>query len=359
MDRQTDSMRDYAQFVSRLCGEESLKHLDSAAVARIIEHGSRLASDQQKLSTRFGEIADVIREAHYYAVQENVPHVTESHVRRAVEERFHRSRLIQERIQEMTARGILLIDVSGERIGQVNGLSVMDLGDIAFGHPCRITATVGVGREGVIDIEREAKLGDATHTKGVLILAGYLVEKYGRDKPLGLEARLVFEQSYSGVAGDRAASSELYAILSRLSGLAIRQGIAVTGSVNQNGEVQAIGGVNEKIEGFFEVCRAGGLTGEQGVMIPDSNQQHLMLKEEVVDAVRAGKFHIWAVRTIDEGIAILTGVKAGVRREDGTFEEGTVNARVAARMAELTETLARSGRTEGPREGSASSPSDR
>jgi lon-related putative ATP-dependent protease len=349
MDRQTESVEDYARFVSSLCGEEGLKHLDSVAVAKMIELGSRLAGDQQKLSTRFGEIADVIREANYYAVQESVPYVTESHVRRAIEERFYRSRLIQQRIQEMTARGILLIDVRGERIGQVNGLSVMNLGDIAFGHPCRITATVGAGREGVIDIEREAKLGDATHTKGVLILGGYLVEKYGRDKPLGLAARLVFEQSYSGVAGDSASSSELYALLSALSGLPIRQGIAVTGSVNQKGEVQAIGGVNEKIEGFFEVCRSRGLTGDQGVLIPASNEQHLMLKEEVVEAVGAGKFHIRAVSTVDEGIEILTGVKAGARREDGTFEEGTVNARVAARMAELTETLGQLGGKEGTR----------
>jgi predicted ATP-dependent protease len=221
---------------------------------------------------------------------------------------------------------------------------VIDLGDIAFGHPSRITASVGVGREGLIDIEREAKLGGPTHTKGVLILAGYLMDKYAQDKPLGLSARLVFEQSYSGVEGDSASSTELYAILSELSGLPIKQGIAVTGSVNQRGEVQAIGGVNEKIEGFFEVCRVKGLTGTQGVLIPAANEQNLMLKEEVVEAVREGKFHIWAVKTIDEGIVILTGVKAGLRKEDRTFEEGTVNARVDRRLSELAQTLAKFGK---------------
>jgi lon-related putative ATP-dependent protease len=344
MDRTDESIKDYALFVSTVCSEGGLKHLDSPALAKIVEHGSRLAGDQAKLSTRFGEIADVIREASYYAVQEASASVTAAHIKKAIDERFYRSSLIQGRLKEMTQRGTLLIDVEGEKAGQVNGLSVIDLGDIAFGHPSRITASVGVGREGLIDIEREAKLGGPTHTKGVLILAGYLMDKYAQDKPLGLSARLVFEQSYSGVEGDSASSTELYAILSELSGLPIKQGIAVTGSVNQRGEVQAIGGVNEKIEGFFEVCRVKGLTGTQGVLIPAANEQNLMLKEEVVEAVREGKFHIWAVKTIDEGIVILTGVKAGLRKEDRTFEEGTVNARVDRRLSELAQTLAKFGK---------------
>jgi predicted ATP-dependent protease len=221
----------------------------------------------------------------------------------------------------------------------VNGLSVMGLGDFAFGNPSRVTASIGLGREGVIDIEREAKMGGPIHTKGVLILSGYLNEKYAQDKPLSLSARLVFEQNYGGVEGDSASSTELYAILSALSGLPIKQSIAVTGSVNQKGEVQAIGGVNEKIEGFFEVCKAKGFTDQHGVMIPASNVQNLMLKEEVVDAVKAGRFHIYSVKTIDEGIEVLTGTKAGERRKDGTFENGTVNHKVNKQLKSMAEKL--------------------
>ena len=272
MERTDGTVSDYVDFVSSICIAEGLKHLESAALAKVVEHGSRLTEDQRKLSTRFGEIADVIREANYYAIQDGSEYVGAAHVKKAIDERFYRSNLIQQRIQELIADGTLMMDVQGERVGQVNGLSVLDLGDIAFGQPSRITASIGVGREGLIDIEREAKLGGPTHTKGVMILAGYLTEQYAQDKPLSLSARLGFEQSYSGVDGDSASSTELYALLSELSGLAIRQGIAVTGSVNQKGEVQAIGGVNEKIEGFFEACWARGLTGQQGVMIPE--EQH-------------------------------------------------------------------------------------
>jgi lon-related putative ATP-dependent protease len=346
MDRKDESVRDYTFFISMVCSEEGLKHFDNSALARVVDHGSRLCEDQSKLSTRFGVIADIAREAGHYAIEENSPYVTVAHVAKAIEEKVYRSSLIQEKIKEMTQRGTLMIDVQGEKVGQLNGLSVIDLGDITFGHPTRITASIGVGREGLIDIEREAKLGGPTHTKGVLILSGYLMEKYAQDKPLSLSARIVFEQSYSGVEGDSASSTELYAILSNLSGLPIKQSIAVTGSVNQRGEVQAIGGVNEKIEGFFGVCKAKGLIGNQGVLIPASNEQNLMLKEEVVEAVREGKFHIWAVKTIDEGIEILTGVKAGLRKEDGTFEEGTVNERVDKRLRELTQTLLKFGKGE-------------
>jgi len=339
MARTEENVKKYAAFVCMLCEKEKLKHLDGSALAQLVEYSQRIAEDQQKLSTRFAEVADIVREANFYATQENSNLVTGNHVEKAIEEKIYRSKLIQEKIQEMIKRGILLIDTDVEKVGQVNGLSVMGLGDFAFGNPSRVTASIGLGREGVIDIEREAKMGGPIHTKGVLILSGYLNEKYARDKPLSLSARLVFEQSYGGVEGDSASSTELYAMLSALSGLPIKQSIAVTGSVNQKGEVQAIGGVNEKIEGFFEVCKAEGFSGQQGVMIPDSNIQNLMLKEEIVDAVKAGKFHIYSAKTIDEGIEVLTGVKAGERRQDGNFEEGTVNYRVDKQLKEMAEKL--------------------
>ena len=339
MERTEENVKKYAAFVCTLCEKENLKHLEQSALAKLIEYSQRIAEDQQKLSTRFAEVGDIIREANFYAVQEKSDAVTEKHVKKAIEEKIYRSRLIQEKIQEMITRGVLLIDTDAEKVGQVNGLSVMGLGDFAFGNPSRVTASIGLGREGVIDIEREAKMGGPIHTKGVLILSGYLNQKYAQDKPLSLSARLVFEQSYGGVEGDSASSTELYAILSALSGLPIKQNIAVTGSVNQKGEVQAIGGVNEKIEGFFEVCKAVGLTGEQGVMIPESNVQNLMLKEEIVDAVKAGKFHIYSAKNIDEGIEVLTGTKAGTKLQDGTFEEETVNYRVNKQLKDMAEKL--------------------
>lgn len=339
MDRTQENMQKYAAFICTFCGKENLRHLEASAVAKTIEYASRLAEDQEKLSTRFADIADIVREANFYALQENSEYVTADHVKKAIEEKIYRSNLIQKKIQEMMERNILLIDTDGEIVGQVNGLTVMSLGDFSFGAPSRVTASIGLGREGIIDIQREAKLAGPIHTKGVLILSGYLAEKYAQDKPLSLSARLVFEQSYGMVEGDSASSTELYGILSALSGIPIKQNIAVTGSVNQKGEVQAIGGVNEKIEGFFEVCKTKGLTGIQGVLIPESNVENLMLKEEVVDAVKAGKFHIYPVKTIDEGIEILAGVKAGARRPDGTFEEGTVNYRVDKRLKEMAEKI--------------------
>jgi lon-related putative ATP-dependent protease len=339
MDRSDENVRDYASFVSTICEEEGLLHLDASALAKVVEYGSRLAEDQSKLSTRFRDIADILREANYYASQEGSKLVCADHITKAIEERIYRSNLIQERIAEMIERDIIKIESRGELVGQVNGLSVIDLGDLAFGRPSRITASVNLGREGLIDIEREAKLGGPIHSKGVMIIAGYLAEKFAQDKPLSLSARLVFEQSYSGVEGDSASSTELYAILSSLSGVPIKQSVAVTGSVNQKGEIQAIGGVNEKIEGYFEICKARELSGEQGVMIPQSNIENLMLKEEVVEAVQAGKFHIWPVSTIDEGIEVLTGLKAGERLEDGTFEEGSLNSMVNQRLMEYAESM--------------------
>ena len=339
MDRNEENVQMYASFVCTLCQKEGLSHLDKSAVAKIIEYSSRLAEDQNKLSTRFADVADIIREAHFYSSSENTQHITGEHVKKATEEKLYRSSLVEDKVQEMIEKGLILIDTTGSKVGQVNGLSVMSLGDFSFGRPSRVTAAVGLGRKGIIDIEREAKLGGNIHTKGVMILSGYLSSKYAQDKPLSLSCHLVFEQSYGGVEGDSASSTELYCILSSLSNLPINQGIAVTGSVNQKGEVQAIGGVNEKIEGFFEVCRAQGFTGEQGVIIPESNVQNLMLKEEVVDAVKAGTFHIYPVRTIDEGIEILTGVTAGVRREDATFELDTVNYKVDKCLKEMAEHL--------------------
>jgi lon-related putative ATP-dependent protease len=339
MPRTDEKVQQYAAFVCGLCEKESLKHLDGSGLAKLVEYSSRLIEDQYKLSTQFSYIADIIRESNYYATQDNSEFITGDHVKKAIEEKIYRSKLIQEKIQEMITRGFFLIDTAEEKVGQVNGLSVMGLGDFAFGMPSRVTASIGLGREGVMDIEREAKMGGPIHTKGVLILSGYINDKYARDKPLSLSARLVFEQNYEGVEGDSASSTELYSILSSLSGLPIKQNLAVTGSVNQKGEVQAIGGVNEKIEGFFEVCKAKGLTGVQGVMIPDSNVQNLMLKEEVVDAVKAGKFNIYSVKTIDEGIEVLTGAKAGQRRADGTFEEGTVNYLVDKQLSAMAEKL--------------------
>jgi predicted ATP-dependent protease len=256
-------------------------------------------------------------------------------IEKAIQERFERVSLVEDKIQEMIEEGTILIDTEGRVVGQVNGLSVYDMGQFAFGKPTRITARTSVGRAGVINIEREADMSGPTHNKGVLILAGFLRGKYAQRKPFALSASLAFEQSYAGVEGDSASSTEIYAILSSLSKVPLRQDIAVTGSVNQKGEIQPIGGVNEKIEGFFDVCRAKGLTGTQGVIIPHQNLQNLMLRSDVVEAVGKGQFHVYPVKTIDEGIEILTGVEAGVAREDGSFEEGTVNALVDQELERL------------------------
>lgn len=339
MPRTDERVKAYATFVCTLCDREHLKHLDGSGLAKIIEYSSRIVEDQQKLSTQFSLIADVIRESNFYASEDKSEVITAEHIKRAVEEKIFRSKLVQEKIQEMISRGFFLIDTTEQKVGQVNGLSVMSLGDFSFGIPSRVTASIGLGREGVVDIEREAKMGGPIHTKGVLILSGYINDKYARDKPLSLSARLVFEQSYSGVEGDSASSTELYSILSSLSGIPIKQNIAVTGSVNQKGEVQAIGGVNEKIEGFYEVCKAKGLTGEHAVMIPESNVQNLMLKEEVVDAVKEGKFNIYSVKTVDEGIEVLTGKKAGQPQPDGTYEKDTINYRVDKALGEMADKL--------------------
>jgi len=295
-----ENIQDFLALISTFCNKEKLLHLDGGAVAKLLEQSARLVEDQEKLSTHFGALGDIIREANFWARQESATQISATHIRQALDAKIYRSNLIEERINEMIDRGTLLIDTAGQTVGQVNGLSVLSFGDYAFGKPSRITASVGPGRGGIIDLEREVELGGPIHSKGVLILSGYLTQQFAQEQPLSLSARLVFEQSYEGVEGDSASSTELYALLSALSGLPIKQSIAVTGSVNQHGEVQAIGGVNEKIEGFFDVCQAKGLTGEQGVMIPQSNVPNLMLRENVVEAVTAKKFSIWAIKTIKE-----------------------------------------------------------
>lgn len=345
MPRSPENIRNYAAFVARLCEQEKIKHMDAQAMARLVEYGSRLVEDQKRLTTRFGEIADVIREANYYAAQAGGTTITAQEINQAIEERFYRSSLVRDRLLELIHQGVIQIDVAGSVVGQVNGLSVLQFGDVLFGQPNRITASVGTGREGLIDIERESNLGGPIHTKGMMILAGFLTALFARKKPLSLTARLVFEQSYSAVEGDSASCAELYALLSALSDLPIRQGIAVTGSVNQKGFVQAIGGINAKIEGFFELCRLIGLDGQQGVLIPASNLPNLMLKEHILQAARQGEFHIWAVDSIAQGIEVLTGIPAGEQslemEAEGAFPEGSVYRRVDDRLTEMAETLAR------------------
>jgi len=332
-------MADYASFISSCCQRENLKHFDRTGVAKVIEYGARIVEDQNKLSARFSDIVDIIREANYWASQDNSTYVKAEHVERAIEEKLYRSNLIQQRIQELFKDGTFLVDVSGEKVGQLNGLAVYDLGDFSFGKPSRITAQTFMGRAGVINIERESKLSGKIHDKGVLILSGYLGYKYAQDKPLTLSTSICFEQSYEGVEGDSASFTELAAILSSLAGVPIKQGIAVTGSINQKGEIQPIGGVNQKIEGFFDVCKAKGLTGEQGVIIPHQNVKNLMLKREVIEAVKEGKFHIYAIENVDQGMEILTGLEAGERLPDGTYPEGTLNYLVDKRLKELARGL--------------------
>jgi len=325
MRKEESNIHEYACFIKKICDEDKLLPFDKSGVAAVVEYGVRVAGRQKKLSTRFTIIADLAREASYWAGNAKSKQVKREHVEKAIDEWIERLSLPEDKLQEMIEDGTIMIDSEGEVVGQINGLSVYSLGEYSFGKPTRITARTSMGRAGVINIEREADLSGPTHNKGVLILGGYLRGQYAQDKPLTMSASLCFEQSYSGVEGDSASSTEVYAILSSLSGLPLRQDIAVTGSINQKGEIQPIGGVNEKIEGFYEVCKAKGLTKTQGVIIPHQNVDDLMLKTEVVEAVKEGKFRIYSVKTIDQGIELLTGVKAGEKKEDGTFEEGSVN----------------------------------
>ncbi len=339
IDKTEANVMDYAAFLAGCCEDCEARHFDPSGVAKIIEYSTRLVADQDKLSTRFAQIKDWVEEANYWAKKDNAEYISAKHVQKALDERFFRHNLPEEKIRDMINRGTIMIDVEGSVVGQLNGLSVHTLGDISFGRPSRITAKTFLGRGGVINIERESQLSGPIHNKGVMILSGYLGWKYAQDTPLSLSASICFEQSYEGVEGDSASSAELYSILSSISGLPLKQNIAVTGSVNQRGDIQPIGGVNQKIEGFFRVCRAKGLTGEQGVLIPHQNVRNLMLREEVLEAVQEGKFHVYSARTIDEGIEILTGIAAGERQPDGSYPDGTVNHAVSQQLGKMAERL--------------------
>jgi lon-related putative ATP-dependent protease len=339
MPRDHDHEAEYADFVATRCHEENLLHFDRSAVAQVVEYGAREAEHQNKLSTRFGLIADLVREASYWAGVNGRAITTAADVQQAIRERIYRANQMEELAKEQVLEETIFITTDGAVVGQVNGLSVLDTGEYAFGQAGRITARTYMGEDGVVQIERETEMSGPIHDKGVLTLVGYLGGHYARQQPLSLTASLTFEQNYGGIDGDSASSTELYALLSSLSDIPVKQGIAVTGSVNQRGEVQPIGGVNEKIEGFFRICQARGLTGEQGVMVPASNVAHLMLDNDVVKAVADGQFHVWPVRTIDEGIELLTGVPAGEQAEDGSYPEGTIHHAVQTRLLNLAEDL--------------------
>ena len=327
----------YAQLIATVARREKLLPFDSSAVARIIERSARLVSDAERLSMRVQVVYDLMEEADYWAQQAGATIVSATHVQQALDAQIYRSDRIRERTQEEVLRQTILLDTAGAKVGQINGLSVIQLGTYMYGQASRITATIHMGQGDVVNIEREVEMSGPIHSKGVLILASLLRARYASDRPLALSASLVFEQSYGGVDGDSASSTELYALLSAISGVPIKQSFAVTGSVNQHGEVQAIGGVNEKIEGYFDLCKARGLTGEQGVLIPIANVKHLMLRQDVVEAAAAGQFHIYAVTTIDEGIELLTGMPAGERDAKGNYPKGTINFLVAQRLQTMAE----------------------
>ncbi len=347
MERTQENITKYAEFIARQCQESGLRPFHKSAVAKIIDFSSRLVEDQQKVTTRFIDITDMITEANYWADQDNNSKVIKAvHVQKAIDQRLYRASLPEDRLREYITDGIIHISTEGKAVGQVNGLAVLALGDYMFGKPSRITASVSLGRGQVVNIEREIQMSGPIHSKGFLILSGYISGKYGQNKPLSLSASIGFEQTYDEVDGDSASSTELYTLLSSLSSLPIKQNIAVTGSVNQFGEVQAIGGATHKIEGFFSVCKAKGLTGDQGVMIPKDNVRNLVLKDEVVEAVKKGKFHIYAVSTIDEGIELLTGAPAGTLQKDGTYPKGTVHFLVEKRLQELAKSAKEFGAPE-------------
>jgi len=334
----------YAAFISAQVAHQGLRHFDAGAVARVVEHGARRAAHQGKLSTRFQETAELLTEASHWAARGGADLVEAEHVEQAIRERRTRSDLLEQRLAEMIDEGTLHIALEGSAIGQLNGLAVVALGDYAFGHPTRITATTATGSGELVSIDRESKLSGKIHDKGFLTLRGYLEQRYGDSLPLSLSASLTFEQSYAGLEGDSASSGELYTLLSSLAEAPIDQGIAVTGSVDQYGRIQAVGGVTEKVEGFFAACERAGLTGEQGVVVPATNRRHLMLDEHVVEAVREGRFHVWAVESIDQGIEIITGVPAGERGSDGAYPAGTLHRRVQDRLSAMARAVSEFGR---------------
>ena len=329
----------YARFVGGVCQEEGLRPFAADGVARLVEHGSRLVEHKERLSARLGLLLDLVRESAHCAVGDGHPLVTGADVMKAIAQKIRRVNLLEERVGRAFAEGTLLLATAGEAVGQVNGISVISTGDHAFGRPCRITARAFSGEPGVVDIEREAKLGGRVHSKGVMILTGFLAGRYAREHPLALSASIAFEQQYEEVEGDSASSAELYALLSSVAGIPLAQGIAVTGSVNQRGEIQPVGGINEKIEGFFEACRRHGLTGQQGVLIPDANVRHLMLREDVAAAVRDETFHVYAVSTVDEGLTVLSKREAGELAPDGSYPEGSFNEAVRQALLQNIERL--------------------
>ena len=339
LDRTKSNLKAFAAFIAGYCEDCELHHFDRTGVAKVVEYAARVVGDQEKLSSRFAWIKELVEEAEFWARRDGASLVNAGHVEKAIEERRFRHNLPDERIGELIERGTIFIDTEGEVVGQVNGLAIYSLGDVTFGKPSRITCKTFLGRSGVINIERESQLSGRIHDKGVLILSGYLGWKYAQEHPLSLSASLCFEQSYEGVEGDSASSTELYALLSSLSDVPIKQNIAVTGSVNQKGEIQPVGGVNQKIEGFFQVCHARGINGDQGVVIPKANLRNLMLRPEVIDAVKEGKFHIYAVSTVDEGIEVLTGVAAGRRGKSGKYPTGTINRKVADTLKAMADKL--------------------
>ena len=339
MGRTPENIVKYAAYVAQCQKEENLLPFDRTGVARVVEYGSRFADHQEKLSTKFSLIADLIREAHYWAKKENSDVVTGIYVQKAVDEKIHRINRIEERLQEMMVEDTLIVNTSGEKVGQVNGLAVLDLGDYSFGKPSRITAKTYAGKAGVVNLERETKMSGKIHEKAILIITSYLGSKYAMKRPISLSASITFEQLYEMIEGDSATCAELYALLSSISGVPLRQTFAVTGSMDQNGDVQPIGGVNQKIEGFFELCKARGLDGTHGVIIPKRNIRNLVLNEEVVGAVRNEKFSIYAIDRMEEGLELLTNMKAGELQDDGTYPEGTINFLVEKRLTEISEAL--------------------
>ncbi len=337
----------YAKFIGSIIRKENTTPFNNSAVARLIEHSARLSSDSERLNTRIQNLHELIVESDYWAKKFKHDEVTRADVQKAIDAQIRRADRLKDKFQESILRDINLISTEGEQIGQINGLSVYSLGSYMFGKPTRITAQISLGKGQVIDIEREVEMGGPIHSKGVLILAGFLRGRYAQKVPLSLSASLVFEQSYGGVDGDSASSTELYALLSRIAEIPLKQNLAVTGSVNQLGQVQPIGGVNEKIEGFFDICEKRGLTGDQGVLIPKANIKHLMLRQDVIDSVAAGKFHIYPVKNIDEGIRILTGIEAGEINEDGTYPENSINALVNAKLEKMARRLTEFGKEKG------------
>ena len=346
--RRTDQhLEAYAAFVCGACTRHGLLHFEPDGVGKVVEYAARLIADQEKLSTRFGLITDLLIEADYWARSDGEELVKAKYVRKALEEKVYRSNQVAERIQELMEDGTLMVDVDGEVVGQVNGLAVYSVGDFSFGKPARITARTFLGRGGLINIEREAQMSGKTHDKGVLIIGGYLGWKYAQKQPLSVSATIAFEQSYEGIDGDSASSTEVYAILSSLANVPLKQGLAVTGSVNQKGEIQPIGEVNQKIEGFFDLCKAIGLTGQQGVLVPRQNVRNLMLREDVEQAVRDGLFHVYAVGSIDEGMELLTGIPTGEQDEEGKYPEGSLNSLASSRLLQFAENLREFGRRNG------------